>query len=260
MKIIRIAALSAALAGLCWFEFAQDYSVGALWQITRDRTDPRPVRSILILGNSRTSGNAMPQMLRKIADSAGVPQKYQILAITPNGSSLQSLIGDWRVEREIGRPWDDAIVQGESRGQSGAENSAGFMASGIDLIGALHPRHAPLLIGNWTYDRSLYPDDAGRDQHHRLIQAAHIELAQRTGAHLVNVGKIWEILHTSLPGVPLTTDGNHPTELGSYFLALCLYTELSGAPAARVQWAPADLPVDQVTEARRLVDQYRADL
>jgi hypothetical protein len=259
MRIVRIAVLSVVLAMLCWFEFAQDHSLGELWQIARDRADLRPARSILILGNSRTYGNGMPDMLRHIADSAGAPQKYEVLMIAPGGSSLQSLIGNWRVEREIGRDWDDAIVQGESRGQSTEENRASFLASGINLIEALHPHHArPLLIVNWAYDRSEYPSDAGRADHYRMIQETHADLAARTGAHLVNVGKIWEVLPANLPGARLTLDGNHPTVLASYFLALCLYTSLSGSDATRVQWAPPDIPTDQATELRKLVSQYRA--
>jgi hypothetical protein len=271
MHILRALFLAVILAGSCWFEFAQDHSANELWQIARDQSDPRPARRILMLGNSRLYGNDMPGMLRHIADSARAPEKYEVTMIAPGGASFQSLSDDWRVEREVGQPWDDAVFQGESRGQSSTEQAANFMAAGANLIGSVHPRHArPLLIVNWAYDRALYTDadnrsdssavDQGRADHYRMIQQAHDELARRTGAHAVNVGKVWEYLHANLPGVPLTTDGNHPTVAASYFVALCLYSDLSGGNVAAVQWAPDSLSPDNAAQIRELVDRYRADL
>ncbi len=271
MALPQTFALAVILAGASLFEFGQDRSVDELVQVMRDWSDPRPVRSILMVGNSRTSENDLPMMLRRIADSAHAPEKYQVLLLAPNGSSFQSLSSDWRVAREIGKPWDDAVFQGESRGQSSIEQAAGFMASGTNLLQAAHPRRTPpLLIVNWAYDRSEYDGagdpalakevDDGRAQHIRAIQGAHAELARRTGAHAVNVGKVWEILHAGLPAVPLTSDGNHPTPAASYFVALCLYHAMSGRDVAAVSWAPGGVPAETAAQIRHLVDQYRSAL
>lgn len=271
MPIFRTLTLALLLTGSCWFEFAQDHSVGELAQIARDQSDPRPARRILMLGNSRMSGNDLPGMVRRIADSAHAPEKYEVLMIAPGGASFQSLSDDWRVEREVGQPWDDAVFQGESRGQSSTEQAANFMATGTNLIGSVHPRHPhPLLIINWAYDRALYTGadnpaeakavDQGRADHYRMIQLAHAELARRTDARAVNVGQVWEYLHATMPGVALTSDGNHPTVAASYFVALCLYTGLSGGAVGAVQWAPDGMPADEAAQIRSLVDRYRADL
>jgi len=261
MPALRAIALALVLAGSSWFEFAQDRSLGELRQIVADQSDPRPARQILLIGNSRTYANNMPDMLRHIADSAGVPQKYQTLMIAYGGASFESLWNDWRVKREVARIWDDTIVQGESRGQSDPGQAASFMENGTRLIEELHPRAAhPSLIVNWAYDRSEYGNDEGRAVHYHEIQDAHVDLARRTGAHAINVGEVWENLHADLPGVPLTIDGNHPTVAASYFVALCLYADLSGSSVARVQWAPDRVSPDDAAEIRRLVDQYRSEL
>lgn len=261
MQILRSLFLAVILAASCWFEFGQDHSLGELRQIIADRSDPRPARQILLIGNSRTYMNDMPAMLRQIADSAGAPQKYQTLMIAYGGASFHSLWDNWRVKRETAKAWDDAIVQGESRGQSDPDQAASFMADGTNLIKELHPHDLhPLLIVNWAYDRSEYPDDEGRAAHYRMIQDAHADLARRTGARAVNVGKVWEFLHINLPGVPLTSDGNHPTVAASYFVALCLFANLSDNEVARVKWAPDGVSADDAAQIRRLVDQYRSAL
>ena len=265
MAYLRAFLLVALISILSWFNFFQPYRSGELWQIARDWTDPRPARHILILGNSRTGFNEMPVMLRHIADSAGAPQKYEMLSLAINGSSLETLSGDARVRRALAMRWDDAILQGESRAQSTQENTESFLNYGTSLLRAVHPANGPpKLIVNWAYDRSLYPasggysSDEARAYFYNLMQRGHAKLAEKTGAHLVNVGKLWEYLHMRIPGTPLTSDGNHPTPTASYFVALCLYADLSGQDVANVTWAPDSVPPDVAARVRDVVRMYRS--
>jgi hypothetical protein len=249
------------LTGLCWFQFGQDHSARELWRIVIDQTDPRPPRHILIIGNSRTSRHDMSGMLRHIADSAGSPQKYEILLIAPDGSSFESLSQDWRVQREIARPWDDAMFQGESRGQSSEELAASFMTHGSSLMQSVHPRSGhPELIVNWAYDRRLYDSDEDRAGHYQRMQKDHMELARQADALPVNVGRLWEDLRQSQPDLALTEDGNHPTVAASYFVALCLYEALSGSDVSRVSWAPRSLSAETASEIRNVANQHRNEL
>lgn len=267
MAWMRITLMTALLSALVWLNFLQPYHVAELWQIGSDWNDPRPARRIIILGNSRTGYNEMPRMLRHIADSAASPEKYQILTITPGGASFESLWGNRSVKQALGAQWDDAILQGESRGQSTPENAASFDRYGDLLLKALHPdNEPPSLIVNWIYDRSLFSDDANysrdeaRDYFYQQMQAAHTRMAERTGAQPINIGKVWEYLHAHIPDVPLTADGNHPTAAASYFLALCLYSSLSHQNVAMVRWAPDSLSTDTAARIRKIVDEYREDL
>ena len=267
MKTLRITVLTLLVGFLGWFNFAQVHSVPELLQITRDLLDPRPARHILILGNSRTYFNDMPVMLRFIADSAGAPQKYEIHEVTPSGSSLEILSGDPLVKKAIGRPWDDAILQAASREQLTPEGEQSFQTYGAHLIQALHVKNGPPhVIVNWAYDPAEYPSNQWhsseeiRSHYYGLIQDAHAELARTTGARLVNVGKVWEVLRINLPRVPLTLDGNHPTPAASYFVALSLYADLSGEDVDKVHWQPDNIPPDVAARVREVVSQHRAEL
>ncbi|WP_176593453.1 hypothetical protein [Sphingobium sp. EM0848] len=93
-----------------------------------------------------------------------------------------------------------------------------------------------------------------------MMQNAHRQLAAGTNARLVNVGKVWEFLHQSLPDLTLTSDSNHPTAAASYFLALCLYADLSGNDVSPIRWAPDEISEANAAKIREVVDQYRTDL
>jgi hypothetical protein len=80
--------------------------------------------------------NHMPEMVRKLADSAGVTQKYQITMRALPGASLEVLWKDAEVQRLLnGEHWDDIIIQGETRARTSETNLASFQEYGARLIG-----------------------------------------------------------------------------------------------------------------------------
>jgi hypothetical protein len=89
MRLLPSVFLALLICGLGWFQFGQPLSAKALLARAEDNFDSRPARAILILGNSRTSFNDMPDMIRAMADSAHDPQKLEITLDAPNyGDSL----------------------------------------------------------------------------------------------------------------------------------------------------------------------------
>lgn len=261
----RIAKIAVTLLvlGLLWVALFQDRSPGEAWALIGDKMDSRPVRRILVIGNSRTSANDMPGMLRHIADSAHDARKYALDVVAPDGASFESLSKDGDLRQEMGESWDDVIVQGESRGQSTPELASSFMANGQALLKAARPKSGkPRLVVNWAYDPSLYDkDDAGgRSEHYGMIQGAHANLARQADAHLVNVGRLWEDLHRKMPGLALTVDGNHPSLVASYFVALCLYSDLSGGDVIDANWVPDGISAELAGQVRAIVSQDRREL
>ena len=259
---MRVIALILMLVAASWFQFGQTRSARDLWRDAQDLTDPRPARRILIAGNSRTFFNDMPATLRKVADSGGAREKYQIEIDALPGASLESLWNDAPTQRLLAAQWDDAIVQGESRGQSDDQLAQSFMANGARILQAIKLRQGhPRLIVNWNYDPVLFDKDkTERAAHYWRMQAAHLTLAQQTGAVPVNVGKLWEGLRDGLPQLALTTDGNHPTPAASYFVALCLYESLSGGDVRRVTYVPDGVSVADATFIRDLVANRRSEI
>src|SRR5687768_17374883 len=95
-------------AALLWFGLADPSAARRTVRFVIDKFDDRPARNVLFLGNSRLYYNGMPKMVRKIADSAGVDQKYQIRIRAMPGVSLENLWNDPEVQRLLDEEhWDD---------------------------------------------------------------------------------------------------------------------------------------------------------
>jgi hypothetical protein len=259
---MRSTILALLLASMSWFQFAQTRTAGELKQIISDLADSRPARRILVLGNSRTYSNNMPDMLRRVADSAGSREKYQIVTEALPGASLEILWNDVRAQTLLSEDWDDAIVQGESRGQSTPELQASFMQNGARILqGVKLHANAPKLIVNWVWDPIVFENNAAmRTESYHAVQSAHAVLAAQAGADAVNVGKVWESLRVQNPGIALTSDGNHPTVAGSYFVALCLYQSLSNDDVRRVTYVPDGVLAQEAAALRALVYSHAQDL
>ena len=220
MRLLRPLLLAIALCGFGWFQFGQPLTAKALVQLAEDAFDRRPARTVLILGNSRTYFHDMPDMVRAMADSAHDLQKLEITLDAPAGASFEILWNDARTRDLLRQRWDDVVFQPESRAQSDAdlERSDGD------------------------------PDGSGRAYLDAKIQSNTAALGGRTGAHLVNVGRIWGYVEHDHPDIPLTEDGNHPSLAGSYLFALALYGDLSGHDVGAVTYVPDGL--DPVVAAK----------
>ena len=250
--------MALVLAVLLGFIFTQSDSATAFAERTYDLVDPRPARSILIVGNSRTYYNSMPRMLRKIADSAGSPTKFQIETHARPGFTLQRHWADERTRRLLAAGWDDVILQGASGELYNAPAKEEFLVHGTKLAGITKVNGGrPRLVVGWAYDHSLYQGNSGnRVAHLRQIQSGHAELARKTGMSRINLAGLWESVRQSHPSIRLTTDGNHPTLAGSYLYALALYAHLSIGPVERVTYVPEKLDRKDAKALREAVDKF----
>ena len=250
--------LSLLLGLLLWFNFAQDSSAAAFLQRTYDLADPRPARSILIIGNSRTYYHSMPRMVRRIADSANSPAKWQIETVAKPGFTFANHWADRRTRRLLEAGWDDIILQGASGELSGPNEAERFHAHGKKLSGIAKLNGGrPRIVVNWAYDPSLYTGDSGnRIRHLVLIDYAYAELAREAGLARINLAGLWEYVRQSHPSIRLTADGNHPTLAGSYLYALALYSHLSSGPVSNVTYVPDGLDPNEAEALRGAVDRY----
>jgi hypothetical protein len=257
--VLRLLFLVVALVGLSWFQFWQPSSAAALARRTVDLADARPARSVLILGNSRTYFNDMPSMLRKIADSAGSPTKFQIESHSRPAYTMADHWSDRRTTRLLGETWDEIILQGESAAQSSLEQSASFKGYGSKLarLTKLHSGR-PILLVNWPYDPSIFADyePYDRSEHLDFLHNVHADLAGRAHLDLANVASLWEDVRLSQPKIKLTTDGNHPTVAGSYLYALAIYRYLSNGSVSQVSYVPEGLDAEDAAVLRQAVDAH----
>lgn len=225
----------------------------------QDHFDKRPVRSMLFIGNSRMYYNEMPVMLRKMADSAGAKERFDIVMRALPAGTLQLSWNDPETRRLLKQHWQDVVVQAESNAQSSEQATEQFFDYGERLIHeAKSTGGTPTLIVNWVYGEDLFkgrePDM--RSWYYGRIQRDYARLSGMTGARLVNVAQVWERVHAAAPELPLYLDGNHPTLQGSYLSALTLYAHFSGTDGSNVTYVPHGMSVAEAAIIRRMVGEW----
>jgi hypothetical protein len=254
--MIRTASLAVIVGGLLWLGLVNVSLLRHTTWFIMDRFDNRPARTILFLGHSRTYYNDMPDMVRGLADSANVPQKYQIMMRALPGASLEKLWKDAEVQRLLEeKRWDDVIIQGEGRAHSSESKLADFKYYGELLIRKAQRRGArTALIVNWNYGPEIFRGEpaGAMEAFDQAIQRDYRALADRAGAGLINSAVAWQIISSVEPSIPLyKEDGNHPTLQGSYLSALTVLACLTGTDDLSATYAPWGLRQEQAALIRK---------
>lgn len=250
--------MAAALAALSWFQFFNTASASEVSRSALDLFDPRPPRDILFVGNSRMYANDMPAMVRAIADSAGAPVKYRVRMWARPGADFADHARNDTLRGLLGRRWDRVILQGQSASHRNEAARSDFATHGAWLADRAAQAGSPAsLVINWSYDDAIYHGEppGARAAHHRTIQHDYRDLAQRTGAALIDVGTVWNRVGKTDPALALTTDGNHPSIHGTYLYALTVYAHLAG-DLARVTYAPEGVSPAEAAAIRAAVDDH----
>lgn len=261
MAAFRIAAVAAALAGLLWFQFVNTASAGELTRTGLDLFDSRPAQRLLFIGNSRMYRNDMPAMVRRIADSAGAPVKYQNRMHALPGAGFTDHAADPQVRRLLAQPWDHVILHAESGAHVEDESRARFARAGTSLLArAKGAGNRTSLVVGWVYGEAFYRErpPGARDSYHDAIQADHRSLAESNGAALINVGSVWRLVEAARPDVALAPDSNHPSVHGTYVYALTVYGHLSGADVSAATYVPEGMTAEEAASIRAAVSAYLA--
>jgi hypothetical protein len=233
--------------------------VDAAVQASLGYFDKRPVRHILIIGNSRTYYHQMPQMVGRMAEAARSPVRLAIAVQAWGGASFEENWNSPEVQRLLKQHWDLVILQPESRANTSDDTSRSFATYGEKLIMAARETGSPVaLIINWGYGESLYTGDPPemRQAYIDAIETATRELASNAGAQVIDTSKVWEQVHAAAPALALYEDGNHPTVYGSYLSALMIYGFIYGADVAAAPYPPDGMDPAQAQLIRGAVGRF----
>lgn len=182
---------------------------------------PHP-RRILFVGNSFTYTNALPDMVKALAAAAGA-ESLTVESVTFPGVSLED---HWNqgmaLDRITAAPWDLVIMQ---QGPSSLLESRALLldyATRFDpAIRAAGARPAFYMV--WP-DRSRPEDFDG-------VRTTYTVAADSLHGMLFPAGEAWRAVWRLDPSVELySSDNLHPTELGTYVVALVMVGQLTGRP------------------------------
>ncbi len=191
-----------------------------------------PGERVLLVGNSLTWYNGMPQMIQGLADSdPGAPPMF-VVSYTQDGATLQQLSGERRLSDLIaGVRWDDVVLQEQSELLSFTQPQ--YEQTTVPYARTLSARIAAdgartVLEMTWGYRRATRKTSPGtrippcrRGSSRATVSSAASSTPRRP------VGLAWRATLWQRPGLDLWADGRHPNRAGSYLTACVLYAELS---------------------------------
>lgn len=183
---------------------------------------PRPAPTgeglrVLYLGSSLTYAHDMPSIVQGFAAAAGKSLDFTVVA--KGGASFEDHWKQGDALRKIKQGgWNFVVMQqGPSSLASSRENMrryARHLAEPIHKAGA-----RPALYMVWpSAERMAYFDD---------VRESYALTAQDIGGMMIPAGEAWRGVWKRVPNAPLLKrDGEHPTALGSFTVALSIFTML----------------------------------
>lgn len=184
---------------------------------------PAPVSAdvtVLMMGNSHTTFNALPQQLDAML-RAGLGPRSVATAEAPGWMFLDQRLSDATSMRLLdGRRWSAVVLQAQRYSTTGRYTYS--TAEAQELVRRTRRQGAlPVLFPEWPR--------RGIDETQRIYDL-HVGIARAEPACVAPVGQAWDLAARRFPQLVLhADDGNHAAPAGSYLTALMLYTTITGA-------------------------------
>ena len=163
-------------------------------------------KRVLFIGNSYTEVNNLPQLVQRVAESAGDVVEYQ--SNTPGGCTFQQHCNNLSMDLIRQGGWDVVVLQEHNN----PEGEAMFYMTWGRKYG--DQQNAPYFPVLGTYE--------GMDS---MLYERYMYMARQYDASVCPVGRVWRYLRTNNPEIELyQSDESHPSLAGSYAAACAFYT------------------------------------
>jgi len=189
--------------------------------------------NVLFIGNSYTSVNDLPQLVQKVAASAGDTITYTMHA--PGGCTFQQHVSGAASLYQQGG-WDYVVLQEQSQlpsfPYSQFQNECYPYAQQLcQFIRQYNPDAKIVFYMTWGRKNG----DQNNCQYYQplctyegmdsLLYARYMEMAEDNEAYVSPVGRVWHRIRDNYPEIELyQADESHPSMAGSYAAACSFYT------------------------------------
>lgn len=200
---------------------------------------------VLFIGNSYTSSNDLPGMVRELARAGGHQVATDVSA--PGGWRLLDHVREAPALRMLHtKEWHYVVLQEQSQIPSVAAlrseymyPSARILAQQITQSGA-----TPLFFVTWGH-RSGWREHGlvGYQAMQAQVNRGYAEIAREFGAPTAPVGAAWQLVVRQHPDIELwQPDGSHPSPYGTYLAACVFYATIFRESPEGLRYT-ADLPL-----------------
>lgn len=204
-------------------------------------------KKVLFLGNSYTSVNNLPSMVKEMAVSTGDELVFD--SNTPGGARLMDHASNTTSLNKIkAENWDYVVLQGQSQETAFPEGQLQnevypFAETLVDSIRSNNSCSQPLFYMTWgreNGDANNCPNAPWFCEYETMdsvIRKTYIFMAQENEALLAPAGAVWRNLRTNHPNIDLySSDGSHPSAAGSYAAACAFYTMIYKKNPTLITW------------------------
>lgn len=194
-------------------------------------------RKVLFVGNSYIYTNDLPNMIKTLASDCGDTLEYS--QSTPGGCTFQNHLSNSTTLSLIQQGgWDHVVLQEQSQlpsfPYSQVQNECFPYASQLcEAIRESAPQAGIVFFMTWgrrdgdASNCANYPPLCTYEGMDSLLCARYTEMAEQNHAALSPVGRVWNHLRNEHPEIELySSDGSHPSAVGSYAAAVTFYTIL----------------------------------
>lgn len=198
---------------------------------------PGPGLRALFIGNSFTSTNDLPELVRRLALTAAPTRPLLAVQWTPPGELLQADVGNRSLARAMRAVrWNAVVLQEQS--QQLSYPASWWVAHTFPAAQALQRASAgsgtrTLLFETWGYRDGNFAGDSFSGMQERLMEGSS-QLAFDLDARVVPAGEAFATTLSEEPDADLwQADGRHPSLEGSYLAACVMFGELYGVSPVR---------------------------
>lgn len=201
----------------------------------------KDAKHILFIGNSYTYRNHMPKMVAELAKSNG--RQVDVQWNVRGKTSFYQHIGRPALFQAIQwKPWDIVVLQGSSRDMLKGETymrtkTIPALKKMIKAIRKRNPNAHIVFYMTWAYKNGYKPNRNANSfaKMTNLVAKEYIEIAKMFDASIAPVGLFWMNLKSKNPKIALhQPDKAHPSKLGSFATACCMYCTLFKSPIQRI--------------------------
>jgi hypothetical protein len=217
----------------------------------------RPVR-VLLIGNSYTQANLMPQLLRRLSESGTGRSSLQVDSVVRGGFTLRDHLQQGEAAARIRRgQYHMVVLQGHSLS---AVNDPFELHQSVRLFDRMIERAGAQTVLYATWPRrpgTVFYRTHGQvrsfDDMASVVHNAYARLAGRLHTRLAPVGRAFARALDKAPSVPLyQADGSHPTPAGSLLAACVLYGTLTGHDPRTTTYRPPSVSVHDARLIRKI--------
>ena len=209
-------------------------------------------KHVLFIGNSYTSVNNLPEMVQKIAQSAGEKLDYDVNA--PGGCTFEQHCMNQSMTLIRQGSWDAVVLQEQSQMPSFPDAQVAnevfpYAKQLVDSIYANNPCAEPMFYMTWgrkngdPANAPFFPPLGSYEGMDSLLDLRYTQMAAANDAALCPVGRVWHRLRDTHPEIDLyQQDDSHPTTAGTYAAALSFYSILFRSDTTTTTFSPGLAP------------------